>query len=33
VPYGYQVGADGKTLVEDEGEQALLAAIREAHRV
>jgi DNA invertase Pin-like site-specific DNA recombinase len=30
VPYGYQVDADGKTLVAEEGEQALIGAIREA---
>lgn len=32
VPYGYQLAADGKTLVPDEAEQALLAAIREARQ-
>jgi hypothetical protein len=30
VPYGYRVGVDGKTLVAEEGEQALIGAIREA---
>jgi DNA invertase Pin-like site-specific DNA recombinase len=29
VPYGYTLAADGKTLVEDAGEQALLGAIRD----
>jgi len=29
-PYGFQIAADGKTLVADEGEQALLGAIRDA---
>jgi site-specific DNA recombinase len=32
VPYGYRLSADGKTLTPDEGEQALLTAIREAHQ-
>jgi site-specific DNA recombinase len=30
VPYGYRVDADGKTLVADDAEQALLGAIRDA---
>jgi len=30
VPYGFQLATDGKTLVADEAEQALLGAIREA---
>src|SRR5262245_21477043 len=29
-PYGFQIAVDGKTLVADESEQALLGAIREA---
>jgi len=29
-PYGFKIDADGKTLVEDEAEQAMLGAIREA---
>jgi hypothetical protein len=29
-PYGFQIAADGKTLVADESEQALLGAIRDA---
>src|ERR1051326_7093744 len=32
VPYGYGLAADGKTLVPDEAEQDLLAAIREARQ-
>src|SRR2546428_3703760 len=32
VPYGYRLAADGKTLVEDADEQAMLAAIREARQ-
>jgi len=32
VPYGFPLTADGKTLVPDEAEQALLAAIREARQ-
>lgn len=32
VPYGYRLTEDGKTLVVDEGEQKLLAAIREARQ-
>ena len=32
VPYGYALSADGKTLVADEAEQALLAAIQEARQ-
>ena len=32
LPYGYRLAADGKTLLPDEGEQALLAAIREARQ-
>ena len=31
-PYGFQIAADGKTLVPDAAEQALLAAIREARQ-
>ena len=31
-PYGFQIGDDGKTLVPDRDEQALLDAIREAHQ-
>ena len=31
-PYGYRVALEGKVLVEDEAEQALLAAIREARQ-
>jgi site-specific DNA recombinase len=31
-PYGFQIAADGKTLVADESEQALLDAIREARQ-
>lgn len=31
-PYGYQIEPDGKTLVADESEQALLDAIREARQ-
>jgi DNA invertase Pin-like site-specific DNA recombinase len=31
-PYGFQIGADGNTLELDEGEQALLNAIRDARR-
>lgn len=31
-PYGYQITADGKTLVADEAEQALLGAIRTARQ-
>ena len=31
-PYGFQLAADGKTLVPDEAEHALLAAIREARQ-
>lgn len=30
VPYGYRLAADGKTLLADDVEQALLDAIREA---
>jgi site-specific DNA recombinase len=32
VPYGYTVLSDGKTLLVDEGEQALLGAIRDARQ-
>ena len=32
VPYGYRLAPDGKTLVRDEAEQALLDAIREARQ-
>ena len=32
VPYGYILASDEKTLVEDEGEQAMLEAIREARQ-
>jgi DNA invertase Pin-like site-specific DNA recombinase len=32
VPYGYQLAADGTTLVPDAAEQALLGAIREARQ-
>jgi len=31
-PYGFQIAVDGKTLVRDEAEQALLDAIREARQ-
>lgn len=31
-PYGYQLAADSQTLIADEAEQAMLAAIREARR-
>jgi DNA invertase Pin-like site-specific DNA recombinase len=31
-PYGFQIGADGKTLVADEGEQTLVRAIRDARQ-
>ena len=32
VPYGYRLASDEKMLVQDEGEQALLEAIREARQ-
>jgi DNA invertase Pin-like site-specific DNA recombinase len=32
VPYGYRVASDGKTLLPDAGEQALLRAIQEARQ-
>ena len=31
-PYGYRLAADDKTLVADEAEQAMMAAIREARQ-
>lgn len=31
-PYGFQITSDGRTLVADEGEQALLDALREARQ-
>jgi len=31
-PYGFRIAEDGKTLVQDEGEQALLGALKDARR-